>query len=100
MEFKLREYRKKAGMTQADLASAIGKTLRTVQSWESGSSFPDLEVTFKICTALSVTPNELVGWNEEDSKERTSDQQQRNNPSYFTLKVNTDGSVELMEKDE
>lgn len=44
MEFNysaLKNFRLKKGMTQADLAEAIGATTRTYQKWESGSTVPD-----------------------------------------------------------
>ena len=37
---KVRELRKERKMSQSELASRIGVTLRTVQSYEAGTSFP------------------------------------------------------------
>lgn len=37
----IRQYRLEARLTQADLAHALGVSLRTVRRYESGDTFPD-----------------------------------------------------------
>lgn len=42
MEFDIKDFRKKSGLTQVELANVCGVSPRTVQNWESGrSSVPD-----------------------------------------------------------
>ena len=40
----IREQRRRAGVRQEDLASALGITCQAVSRWETGLSYPDLEL--------------------------------------------------------
>lgn len=50
---ELRDLRKKAGLTQAQLAAAVGKGLRTVVSWEQGRGRIDPETAARIRAACA-----------------------------------------------
>ena len=52
------------GMTQENLANALGTTQATVSRWIKGVNQPDFETLFSICRILEVTPNDLLGWSE------------------------------------
>lgn len=56
---RLREYREKRGMTQLQVAVAIGKTPGTVYNWEAGKSVPDAEDLGKLETLLGVRIDKL-----------------------------------------
>lgn len=70
MNFKLRQFREAAGMTQMQLATKTGKSLRTIQSWESGLSLPNAETTWNLCIIFKTEPNELLGWYDEHPEDR------------------------------
>ena len=53
-------YRKRAGMTQKQLADAVGLTDKAVSKWERGKSIPDNGVLPDICEALHISVNELL----------------------------------------
>lgn len=57
----LKKYRTEAGMTQKDLAGILGVKHNAVSSWESGVNSIDIEVLFKICEALRVDINLMLG---------------------------------------
>ena len=59
---ELKKYRLQAGMTQTDLANAIGVKQDYVSRWERGYSDLSAEMAFKICTVLDISLNELLGW--------------------------------------
>lgn len=65
----LRKYRKLAGLKQEELAQNLGKTRSVISNWEKGINRPDADTIAKICAILKVTPNELLGWDEEKDKE-------------------------------
>ena len=58
---RIHRARKRANMNQGQLAEAIGKTLRTVQNYESGAIEPSLTVIREIAHVLKTTPSELTG---------------------------------------
>jgi transcriptional regulator with XRE-family HTH domain len=59
---ELKKYRLQAGMTQKDLANAIGIKQDYVSRWERGYSNLSAEMAFKICTVLDISLNDLLGW--------------------------------------
>lgn len=62
MDFKLRQAREAKGLTQKQLAVSIHKAIATVQSWESGVSYPNAECLWDLCILLDTTPNDILGW--------------------------------------
>ena len=54
------EKRKLYGLTQKQLADAVGLTDKAVSKWERGKSIPDNGVLPDICEALHISVNELL----------------------------------------
>ena len=50
----LREYRKKAKLTQSEVADAIGTSVRTYQKWENGETTPDGHFLIRIMNWLDI----------------------------------------------
>ena len=59
--------RKEQGMTQRQLADALGISDKTVSKWECGNGLPEVGLMLPLCDALSIGVNELL------SGERLSD---------------------------
>lgn len=57
---KLYNIRKKAGLTQAEVAEAAGLADRTYADIERGSVNMRIETILKICTVLHITPDEIL----------------------------------------
>lgn len=57
---KLLSYRKKAGMTQSEVADAAGLSDRTYADIERGSVNMRMETFLKICDALHITPDAIL----------------------------------------
>ncbi len=55
------------GFSQRKLAEKLDKSINTIANWEKDLSSPDLKTTGDLCRVLDVTPNELLGW--EQNKE-------------------------------
>lgn len=51
----IRELRTERGLTQADLADAVGVTRQTVIAIEQGKYSPSLEMAFQLARALGTT---------------------------------------------
>lgn len=69
MKLNIRSMRKKAGLTQTDLAEAIGVNLSTVGNWERLVTCPDAEQVWNCAVALGCTPNDILGWYEDHPRE-------------------------------
>lgn len=58
---RLVELRKARGLTQTQLADAIGSSQRAISSYETVAEFPPAAVIVEIARALEVTTDELFG---------------------------------------
>ncbi|MFN3437468.1 MAG: helix-turn-helix domain-containing protein [Acidovorax sp.] len=61
MTIKLKQYRVKAGLTQAELAKAVGVSQPNYQRWESGAAPVPEDKLKKLAKALQVSENILQG---------------------------------------
>ena len=59
--FNLMVVRKKAKMTQSDLAKKVGVTRGTIANWESGTSNPSLEILLELSRMFEVSVDYLLG---------------------------------------
>ena len=58
---RIRELRKRAGMTQAELAAKIGVTASTVGMYEQGRREPDSAKLVELCNIFGVSVDHLLG---------------------------------------
>lgn len=65
MNFDLKKFREAAGYTQQELAIRIGKSFRTIQSWERGVSYPNAEALCDLCDLFGIDPDTILGWWED-----------------------------------
>lgn len=72
MNLKLRSYRESRGLTQQELAKQIGKSFRTIQSWERSESYPNAEAVCLMCDFFGTDPNDFLGWYDEHPEDRPS----------------------------
>ena len=62
---KIKEYRIKRGMTQAQLAEILGVTPQAISKWEKGTGSPDLSVICPLADAVKITTDELLDHNKK-----------------------------------
>ncbi len=80
--------RKKAGMSQIDLADVLGVSRQTVSKWETGESNPEITKLPTLAKALDVSVDwllsdeELVREEPRESYERMEQPQARNYPEW------------------
>ena len=55
------ECRKKANLTQMQLAEKLGITDKAVSKWERGIAMPDTSIMLELCDILGISVNELLG---------------------------------------
>lgn len=63
---RLREVRKKKGLNQTELANLLGKSLRTVQKYESGEIEISIAMINELARKLDTTSSYLLGNNSAD----------------------------------
>ena len=54
------ERRKKANLTQMQLADKLGITDKAVSKWERGVAMPDTSIMLELCELLGISVNELL----------------------------------------
>lgn len=59
----LAKKRLELGLSQADLASAVGLGRTSISSFERGASMPTIRTLEDLCSALNTDPNTALGWN-------------------------------------
>ena len=66
MGLRVRALREKAGMTQIELASAVGyRDSTSITFIEQGRNNMKPDALVLLCTALGTSPHELFGWEEK-----------------------------------
>ena len=65
---RIKTARKAAKLSQTDLANALGKTLRTVQKYESGEIEPSITTINETARILKVSPAYLAGYNKPEMR--------------------------------
>lgn len=70
MSNHIKELREAANMTQDELARAINKSTRAIQTWERGEKFPNAEAIWDMCQVFKCDPNTLLGWYDTHEKPR------------------------------
>ena len=86
----IKKYRTQKGMTQRELAEAIGVSVQAISKWECGST-PDISQIIPLSSVLNVSPNELLDYMDEYSKV--------NDRWHNAWKEYGEGSMELIEYD-
>ncbi len=82
---KIRELRYRDNRTQETLADALGVSAQAVSRWESGGSYPDMEIVPSIANYFGVTIDELFGYDSLREKrideivERLTEMNSKNN---------------------
>ncbi len=57
---RIRRYREARGLSQKQLAARLGVSNSRVSNWEQGVNRPDADILAALCTALEVSPSELL----------------------------------------
>lgn len=70
IETNIRRLRKKAGLSQDELAVKLSVVRQTVSKWENGLSVPDADMVIRMADVLGVSVNELLG---TDLREESQD---------------------------
>lgn len=72
MTLRLKQLRSECGLTQKQLADALGVDLKTIGNWESGKTSLKVDDACRICLVLGCTPNDLCGWRDDHPNEASA----------------------------
>lgn len=61
MKENIKKFRKLKNWSTGNLSDESGINEGQIKRYEAGSSKPSLDILLKLCTALDVTPNEILG---------------------------------------
>ena len=64
IQLRLRECIRRSGITQKELAKKIGVSAQTVSKYMKADVFPALDTLAKLCSALDVSANYVLGLGE------------------------------------
>jgi len=70
---RIKELRKKNGMTQTDLAKELGVTKGTTSTWETGSRSPSFDVLDQLCGMFHASMDYLMGRTDVNSFNEIAD---------------------------
>ena len=62
---RIKEYRKKAGLTQEQVANSLGVSTPAVNKWERGVSYPDITLLPPLSRLLKIDLNTLLCFHEQ-----------------------------------
>lgn len=68
----IRTYRKKRGLTQAEMAKRLGVTTPAVNKWENNNTLPDIGLLAPIARLLGITTDTLLSFRESLTDEEIS----------------------------
>ena len=66
---RIKDLRKKKGLTQEKLADMLGITHKAVSKWECGLTVPDISMIVPLASILEVSTDTLFGLNETSDTE-------------------------------
>ena len=70
------ERRKKANLTQMQLAEKLGITDKAISKWERGIAMPDTSIMLKLCDILGISVNELLSGEKIDMENNNQKNEQ------------------------
>lgn len=62
----LKKARKAKGLTQDDVAQALGAKNTTISNWENGVSRPDVDTLVSLCRLYEISPNDILEYYNND----------------------------------
>ena len=86
-------YRKRAGLTQADLAEKINYSDKSVSKWELGNGVPDVYILMQLAGLYGVTVNDLLG---DCDKQKPQENTKRTTGLHVLIMLLSSGIVWLV----
>ena len=81
---KIKELRKKNGLTQENLADSLHISYQAVSKWETGTASPDLSLIAPLTKILHTTADDLLGINDAEPDARYEELKKEYDQTYAT----------------
>ena len=92
----IRIHRKRAGLTQIELAEKLGVSIATLRRWEAGETAPTGTRIMEISSLLGITPEDIISHQEEAEPGRISAMYQQHGNNEGMLVFEGEGTrIEL-----
>ena len=65
---RLYQFRRKAGLSQAQLGGKVGVSNKAVSKWENGQAKPGLDIVHRLADILSVSVDELLNMSADEKQ--------------------------------
>ena len=90
---RLIEFRKKAGLSQDELAEKLGVSRQAVSNWERGESLPDTENLMALAEIYDVSIDELLGFTRSKKSEEnnSTDKEESGKKKKEKVIINSEG---------
>lgn len=86
---RITTFRKKLGLSQAELAESLGVTSQAVSKWECGNAIPDIDLLLELSHIYNISINEML----EDTDlllKMTNQKQDSDGITYFISKLESE----------
>ena len=77
------DFRRKLGLSQAELAERLGVSAQAVSKWETAAALPDIELLLELSNLFAVSVNELLEDNSLIARIANRPFDSKNNIAYF-----------------
>lgn len=93
----LKKYRKAGNLTQDQLAKRIGVSFQAVSKWETGLTYPDIELLPALASIFQISIDTLLGYKVQKIKTTEYEQYYHSQTYYWGNQV-WDGCYEVLKK--
>ena len=90
---RIKQLRKKSGVSQAELAKAIGMKTNTISTWERGTRKPDFEALQQLSDYFNVPFEYILGSSDDDTRRAKPTEQELD---HMALSAFADDTYDLV----
>ncbi len=84
---RIQKYRKQKGLTQEELANALGVSSQAVSKWETDVSCPDISLIPELCHLLGVTSDDIIIGGREEVRLAPVEQRKRFDDLVLRIRI-------------
>ncbi|MDR9867994.1 helix-turn-helix transcriptional regulator [Lactococcus cremoris] len=82
---RIKEYRKIYNLSQDDLSEKLFVSRQTISNWETGKTYPDIQIIISLSLLFNVSLNELIEEDMEEMKMKVKNNKERKYSEFYAL---------------